>query len=84
MAMVATRVGATLLALVLLAGCDPDDIGSGQKPLPPPPPASSTPQVGYPVRSGDSCAPAGATARTNTGATVTCGRYGGLDHDTWR
>jgi len=81
--MVATRAGTALLALVLLAGCDPDDIGPGQKPLPPRAPVSGTPRVGYPVRPGDSCAPAGATAHTSTGATVTCGRHGGLDHDTW-
>lgn len=77
-------VSTALLALVLLAGCDPGDIGSPQKPLPPAPAVSSTSRVGYPVRPGDSCAPAGATAQTNTGAAVSCGRHGGLDHDTWR
>lgn len=64
-----------------------EDIGPAQKPVPvrvSVPPAPRGPDGGRPVWPGDLCATPGATARTNTGTTLTCGRHRGLDHDTWR
>lgn len=71
--------------LVALCGAtlgDCDDIAPAQRPVAPrsvPPGVKSW----QPAHRGDVCSPSGAVWHSSTGATLTCGRHGGLGYDTW-
>lgn len=76
-----------LVALCGAALADCDDIAPAQKPVERPvAPRSVPPAVKswQPAHRGDPCSPSGAVWHSSTGATLTCGRHGGLGYDTWR